>query len=206
MTDDWENCNINLIFPEIKYNCEDCEDCENTMNLSDEKKNLERNLIEDSDLLLSKDLFGTNSKKTHIKSIESSLFYQSLEELKNINIDNTDKNNINISLKTKKDHEFFAKMCIDKLKKSTPLHIKIFYHYLTEFITTTFTREELESIIIQFENTTSDKSNLGKNIKPVKNHDIKINVNKNHDDIFGKSENMDMYENIHGSIADKYLF
>jgi hypothetical protein len=182
--DDWENADINLItnrINNVKNNYEDEEEIDyanySNINLSkDEKKILERKLVEDSDILLSKDLFGTN-------------------KLENKN----SKENTNFLLKTKQDHENFAKTCIEKLKKSTPLHTKIFYQSLTNNIVNKFSCEEVKSIIFQLENIVVEKS---ENI--TKKPEIKKKSNKNYDDIFGRSENTDVYDEMYGSIADKF--
>lgn len=179
--ENWENTDITLITDRINYvkkNYDDEEeiDYSNITLSKDEKKLLERKLVEDSDISLSKDLFGTNKVE-----------------------DKNSKEPTNITLKTKQDHENFAKTCIEKLKKSTPLHTKIFYQSLTNNIVNKFSCEELKSIIFQLENIVLEKSE-----KTTKKPEIKKKSNKNYDDVFGKSENTDVYDEIYGSIADKY--
>jgi len=174
--EDWENTDITLITDRKNYDDEEEIDYSNITLSKDEKKLLERKLVEDSDISLSKDLFGTNKVE-----------------------DKNSKEPTNITLKTKQDHENFAKTCIEKLKKSTPLHTKIFYQSLTNNIVNKFSCEELKSIIFQLENIVLEKSE-----KTTKKPEIKKKSNKNYDDVFGKSENTDVYDEIYGSIADKY--
>ena len=112
-----------------------CDDWDNTDDISvnrintpeEEKKILERKLVEESDISLSKDLFGTEL-----------LFKKNKSEDKK-------ESTTNIILKTKEHHEKSAK-------------------------------------------------------KP----EIKKKSNKNYDDVFGRSENTDVFDENYGSIADKY--
>lgn len=182
--EDWENIDITLIsnrINNVKNNYEDDEEIDyannSNINISnDEKKILERKLVEDSDISLSKDLFGTNKLE-----------------------DKNSKESLNITLKTKQDHEKFAKTCSEKLQKSTPLHTKIFYQSLTNNIVHKLSCDELKSIIFQLENIVVEKSE-----KFTKKPEIKKKSNKNYDDVFGKSENTDVYYEKFGSIADNY--
>ena len=185
--EDWENTDITLIsnrINNVKNNYEKDEEIDyannsnnSNINMSnDEKKLLERKLVEDSDISLSKDLFGTNKLE-----------------------DKNSKESINITLKTKQDHEKFAKTCSEKLQKSTPLHTKIFYQSLTNNIVNKLSCDELKSIIFQLENIVVEKSE-----KFTKKPEIKKKSNKNYDDVFGKSENTDVYYEKFGSIADNY--
>jgi len=177
--DDWENTDISLISQRIniiKNNYGDEEEIDYVNMSKNEKKILERKLVEDSDISLSKDLFGINKLE-----------------------DKNSKEFTNITLKTKQDHEKFAKICSEKLKKSTPFHTKIFYQSLTNNIVNIFSYDELKSIIDQLENIIVEKSE-----KITKKPEVKKKSNKNYDDIFGKSENIDVYDERFGSIADNY--
>ena len=177
--DDWETANISIIttrINNIKNNYDDEEEIDYTISSqNDEKKRLERKLVEDSDIELSKDLFGISKPQ-------------------NKNIAESD-----VPLKTKQDHENFAKSCGEKLKKSTSLHTKVFYQSLTNHIVNKLSCDELKSIIFQIENIVVEKSE-----KNTKKPELKKKPNKNYDDVFGKSENIDPYDELYGSIADKY--
>lgn len=97
-------------------------------NIKDEKKILERKLVEDSDISLSRDLFGTNNLE--------------------------DKNSNAFSIKN---------IVVKKIVNKTEI------------------KKKSNTNIIS--NTIS---------------------NTNHDDVFGRSENTDVYDENYGSIADKY--
>jgi hypothetical protein len=177
--DDWESADISLIVNKVnntKNNYDDEEEIDYTISYqNDEKKRLERKLVEDSDIELSKDLFGISKPQ-------------------NKNIAESD-----VQLKTKQDHENFAKSCGEKLKKSTSLHTKVFYQSLTNNIVNKLSYDELKSIIFQLENIAVEK-----NEKNTKKPEVKKKIKKNYDDVFGKSENIDTYDELYGSIADKY--
>lgn len=182
--DDWENAPIPIIknidntsdSNKIFLNDEDdWESDSNKIFLNDEKKKLERKLIEESDIELSKDLFGTKK------------------------IQNQDIIESNIPLKTKQDHENFAKKCSNKLKNSTSLHIKVFYKSLTNEISNRFSIEDLNLIVSQLQNIILEKK---PNLKPK----VKKEFKKNYDDVFGKAENIDIYDELYGDIQDKYDF
>ena len=114
MCDDWDNTDDISVVIDHRINTSE-----------EEKKILERKLVEESDVSLSKELFGTT------------------EFGKNKSDDK--KESTNITLKTKQHHEKSAK-------------------------------------------------------KP----EIKKKSNKNYDDVFGRSENTDVFDENYGSIADKY--
>jgi hypothetical protein len=122
MCDDWDENKNN---EEIGY--------ANYYNINDEKKILERKLVEESDISLSKELFGTE--------LIGTVDILGTDKLK-------DKNYTNITLQTKQHHE--------------------------------------------------------KSAKNTKKSEIVKKSNKNYDNVFGRSENKDMYDENYGSIADKY--
>lgn len=132
MCDDWDENKKN---EEIDY--------ANYYNINDEKKILERKLVEDSDISLSKDLFGTAEILGKADLFGTANLFGK-----------EDKNYTNITLQTKQHRE-----------KSTKISKK------TEIV----------------------------------KQEIKKKSNNNYDDVFGRSENTDLYDENYGSIADKYI-
>jgi hypothetical protein len=137
-------------------------------------------LVEEAYIELSKNLFETSKSQNKIITKES-----------------------DVPLKTKQDHVLFAKKCSEKLEKSTSLHTKVFYQSLTDHISNRLSADELNLIIIQLQNIVTEKNEKIKKKPEAKKQTKK--ESKNYDDVFGKSDDIDIYDELYGDLQDKYI-